>query len=95
MKRQLLPHAYFNAGKAAHFHTCKTESSNPYNHEVSEPYQSAVMNFTDAISGREQLLGVCELLTRISTDLSDVFFDMSEVTSHKAAVILAVVCWTQ
>ena len=34
--------------------------------------------------------GVCELLTRISTDLSDVFSDTSEVTSHKAAVILAV-----
>lgn len=34
--------------------------------------------------------GVCELLTRISTDLSDVFSDISEVTSHKAAVILAV-----
>lgn len=33
---------------------------------------------------------MCELLTRISADLSDVFFDMSEVTSHKAAVILAV-----
>lgn len=38
-----------------------------------------------------QLLGVCDLLTRISADLSDVFSDMSEVTSHKAAVILAVV----
>lgn len=36
------------------------------------------------------LLEVCELLTRISTDLSDVFIHMSEVTSHKAAVILAV-----
>lgn len=35
-------------------------------------------------------LGVCDLLTRISADLSDVFSDMSEVTSHKAAVILAV-----
>lgn len=33
---------------------------------------------------------MCELLTKISADLSDVFFDMSEVTSHKAAVILAV-----
>lgn len=41
-----------------------------------------------------KLLGVCDLLTRISTDLSDVFFDMSEVTSHKAAVILAVESWT-
>lgn len=37
-----------------------------------------------------QLLGDCDLLTRISADLSDVFSDMSEVTSHKAAVILAV-----
>lgn len=35
-------------------------------------------------------LRVSDILTRISTDLSDVFFDISEVTSHKAAVIRAV-----
>lgn len=58
---------------------------------VSEPYPCSVMSRDrPTASGGARLLGVCELLTRISTDLSDVFFDMSEVTSHKAAVILAV-----
>lgn len=43
---------------------------------------------------RPELLGVGELLTRTSTDLSDVFVHTSEVTSHKAAVIPAVDSWT-
>lgn len=73
------------AVKASH----TTESISPHK---ALPTQCQELDPAGGVSG--SFPGVCELLTRISTDLSDVFSDMSEVTSHKAAVILAVECGT-